>query len=405
MIKNLIPIIFLFFFISCENIGDSYSWTKELSLNYFRKFGSVGYDYGWGIAHSQYDNGSILVGLKESSIGSNRDIWAIKVNELGQAEWDYTYGGNLNEEGYDVISTSDGGFMIAGYTWSYGSEQQIYIVKIDYYGIVEWEKTYGGSVWDVGYSILELKNGDFGIIGFSNSPGISSGNTDIILLRIDKYGNKIWLKAFGNKVYPNHEWGYDFLELQDESLILVGSRDRYDSEKNNNLIIRTDKNGVQLWEKEIITQDNIDEKAFSIVEDDLGAIFICSSINSSINREIYMPKIIKMDRFGNIEWQRKYNSNSRSYHQFDIAKSINDNILIIGSSLSNSSLGEKSDVFLTEIDKKGNIIKTNSFGSLDEDDWGWSGYQKSNGQIMIVGSTKSLNASLFDILLISLVSE
>ena len=120
MIKNLIPIIFLFFFISCENIGDSYSWTKELSLNYFRKFGSVGYDYGWGIAHSQYDNGSILVGLKESSIGSNRDIWAIKVNELGQAEWDYTYGGNLNEEGYDVISTSDGGFMIAGYTWSYG---------------------------------------------------------------------------------------------------------------------------------------------------------------------------------------------------------------------------------------------------------------------------------------------
>ena len=67
-------------------------------------------------------------------------MWAIKTNEIGMVLWDKKFGGNDNEEGYDVISTADGGYLFIGYTWSYGNEQQVYAIKTDFYGNVIWEK-------------------------------------------------------------------------------------------------------------------------------------------------------------------------------------------------------------------------------------------------------------------------
>ena len=159
-----------------------------------------------------------------------------------------------------IYSTSDGGYVLVGYTWSFGNSQQIYVVKRFIWSLI-WEK-YGGSMWDVGNSIIELKTGNFLITGYSNSPGISSGNTDIVLLKIDENGNQIWLNAYGNKEFPNHEWGNDLIELDDGGFMVVGSRDRYNLQNENSLIIRTDSNGKIIWEKEIITDGIEDERVY-----------------------------------------------------------------------------------------------------------------------------------------------
>ena len=97
---------------------DSYS-----SFN--RNFENIGYDYGWSVAYSQYDENIILTGSRESTIQGDKDLWAIKTNNRGLTIFDKKFGGNRNEEGLDVISTRDGGYVFVGYTWSFGNEQQI----------------------------------------------------------------------------------------------------------------------------------------------------------------------------------------------------------------------------------------------------------------------------------------
>ena len=396
--KELLSIfVLLSFFVSCDINQSNYTWKNGGSESIFnRKFGTNGYDYGWSASDSPFDNGIIIVGTQQPNIGGDRDLWAIKTDNRGVLKWEKTFGGNLNEEGFDVISTSDGGFLFVGYSWSYGNEQQIYAVKTDFHGNLEWEKNYGGGMWDVGNSIIELSGGNFAILGYSNSPGISSGNTDFYLIKINKYGEMIWSKSYGNPSSPNHEWGYDLIELYDKSILMVGARDRYSGGGKNILMIRVDVEGNILWEKEILSEDETDEVAYSITSNGLGSFFISSGVNEKQNLNKYFPRIFKIDSFGNILWERDYLSNSKQFHQFKINNSHDGNVLLVGSSVTKSSFDEITDIFVMKLDNSGNIIWTYPYGTSDNDDWGWFIFEKPDKSIIVVGSTKSFNASLFD---------
>ena len=395
-------IMFLFIFFSCSDIGESYEWDSKSSINFYRKFGEMGYDYGWSASDSPYDNGVIITGTVEQNINGQKDLWAIKTNERGIALWEKKFGGINNEEGYDVISTSDGGYLFVGYSWSYGNNQQIYLVKTDFYGNLEWEKTYGGSMWEVGYSLIELNNGGYAISGFSNSPGLSSGNTDMLLMKIDKSGNQKLLKLYGNEQFPNHEWAFDLVEDLNNNIYLVGAIDRYNKGSKNSLIIKVDTDGKIIWKKEILSMDQENEIAYSIDFSDDGGFYICSSINSSFDQNTFKPKIMKIDSSGNIDWQRILNTNSLEYHQFRISSTSSGSIILAGTSINSSTSTKKSDAFVYELDSKGNIIWSSPYGTLDEDDWGWYAFQKPNGNLIMIGSTKSFNASLFDIFLVGI---
>lgn len=393
-------IVFFLFFFSCEKIGEGYEWNKKYGFGFYRKFGTIGYDYGWNIAYSSFDEGSIIVGSQQPQISGDKNLWAIKTDKNGMLIWEKTFGGLNNDEGFDVIATSDGGFLFTGYTWSFGNSQQIYVIKTDLNGQILWENNYGGSVWDVGNSVIELKSGGYAIVGFTNSPGLSSGNTDIALLKIDNYGNEIWFKAYGNNSYPNHEWGNDIIELYDNSFLIVGARDRYDKGSKNSFLMRIDKDGNIIWEKELIDDNNIDEISYSIAMTSNGHIYVSNSINSADNFEVYMPKIIKIDPAGNIIWSRKLNSNSREYHRFQISPCHNGEIILSGTTIDLNSYLSKSDAFMTRMNNKGDIIWSRSYGTSDEDDWGWSLYENPRNELIMVGSTKSFGASLFDVFLV-----
>ena len=76
-------------------------------------------------------------------------------------------------------------------------------------------------------------------------------------------------------------------------------------------------------------------------------------------------------------------------------------MILVGSSNINAHLWKKDDAFITQLDNKGNILWTQAFGTNEEDDWGWTVFEKNNGEIIMIGSTKSFNASLFDIFMLS----
>ena len=390
----------LLFILSCEDLGDGYNWNDNYSENFIRRFGSKGYDYGWNITNSLYDNGLAIIGRRRMELNGQSDLWAIKTNSKGIVQWERYFGGSDNEDGYDVISTSDGGFIFAGYSWSFGQAQQMYAIKTDNLGNILWEKTYGGEMWESASTVIELSDGSFLLGGFSNSPGISSGNTDFYIVKINSNGEKIWHKSYGNKVFPNHEWAYDMIQLNDLSIIIVGARDRYAEGSKNAFIIRIDKNGNLIWEKELLGINQENEIVYSIAKGVNGYFYLCSTLNSSKSPDIFKPKIIKMDQYGNIEWERILESNGKDYHQYRAITTKNNEIVVVGSSGQELPIGYREDAFMTRLDSNGNIIWSYPYGSYDHDDWGWSLVENQNNDLILVGSTKSFGASLFDIFIV-----
>ena len=390
----------LIFFLYCEDIGEGYNWRGNLTKGFSRRFGTLGYDYGWNAAYSPFDGGVVVVGRRSPQINGQNDMWAIKTDERGLVEWEHSFGGSSNEDGYDVIATSDGGFLFVGHTWSFGSEQQMYAIKTDFHGNIQWERTYGGSMWEVAEAVIEVKGGGFVMAGYSNSPGISSGNTDMYLIKIDIDGNLLWQYSYGNPAFPNHEWAYDLFQLPDEGFIVVGSRDRYGTESRNILIINIDAERNLVWEKEIKANGYVDEVAYSISSANDSDFFICTMVNSTDKQNIFQPQVFKIDTYGNIGWKRIFNSNSREYHRFSAASTQSGDLVIIGTSTQNTIFGPKDDAFIVRIDLNGNILWTQPYGTLEYDDWGWSVFETPNSNLVFVGSTQSYGASLFDVYLV-----
>ena len=127
-------LILIFFFCSCEDIGKGYNWRGNTPPGFSRTYGTQGYDYGWNTAYSPLDNGIVIVGNRSPIINGSADLWAIKTDDRGFVEWEKNFGGDDNENGSDVVATSDGGFIFVGDTWSFGNAQQVYLIKTDLYG-------------------------------------------------------------------------------------------------------------------------------------------------------------------------------------------------------------------------------------------------------------------------------
>ena len=96
---------------------------------------------------------------------------------------------------------------------------------------------------------------------------------------------------------------------------------------------------------------------------------------------------------------KKFNSNSFDYHNFNLHVTDDDELLLVDSTINQISNKTNSDIFLLKIDSNGNLLNSQAFGTDDHDDWGSSIFEKPNGEIILLGSTKSYNSSLFDIIL------
>ncbi len=129
------------------------------------------------------DSSIIIIGSTYSFGFGLSDIYLIKTDNLGSPVWTRQYGGDSTDFGYDVQVTSDGGFIIVGSTKSNTTSKQVYLIKTDSAGTVEWEKTFGGSGNEEGQSVRQTSDKGYIIGGTTNS--IGNGFTDMYLCKTD----------------------------------------------------------------------------------------------------------------------------------------------------------------------------------------------------------------------------
>jgi hypothetical protein len=139
--------------------------------------------------------GFVLTGTTQSYGAGYYDVYLVKVTSLGIMQWDRTFGGSGEDYGYSVVQTSDGGYAIAGYTESFGAgNKDVYLIKTDQNGNLQWEMTFGGSDDDIGESLLQTPDGGYIIAGATHSYG---GMWDVFVVRTDSEGTLEWQQTYG----------------------------------------------------------------------------------------------------------------------------------------------------------------------------------------------------------------
>lgn len=183
------------------------------------------------------DGGYIVVGSIESYGAEGKDFWVIKTDEDGYNEWNYNFGGPEDEVANSVVQASDGGFVIAGYTNSYGAGgDDFWVIKVDENGDEVWNQTYGGIHPEQASSISSTSDGGFIISGYTFSYG--AGNKDYWLVKIDSDGNEEWDQTYGGST---RDYAVSAIQLSDGGFVLAGSTESFGAGETDIYVVRLDQ--------------------------------------------------------------------------------------------------------------------------------------------------------------------
>jgi hypothetical protein len=354
------------------------AWTKT--------FGGADYDYGMSVRQTS-DGGYIITGYTASYGAGDYDVWLIKADSSGNMAWNKTFGGSDVDYGQSVQQTSDGGYVVAGYTASYGAGD-VWLIKTDPSGNMAWNKTFGGSHGGRGYSVQQTSDGGYIIVGSTELYG--TGDYDIWLIKTDPSGNMAWNKTFDCSYY---DCGRSVQQTSDGGYVVAGYAQSYGAGLSDVWLIKTDSSVTMAWNKTYGSSDY--DYAFTVQQTLDGGYIIAGQTASHVARDLDIW-LIKTDSSGTMAWNKTFGSSD-----FDIGNSVQQTLdggyIIAG--YTNSYGAGGSDVWLIKADSSGDETWNKTFGGLGGD-LGYSVQQTSDGGYIIAGSTTSYGAGHSDVWLI-----
>lgn len=147
-------------------------------------------------------NGFVFVGHTKTSAGGPEDIWLVKTDVNGDTVWTRSFGGTGREIAASIYRTADGGFIISANTDSYGAgDLDVWLIKVDSNGNLDWSKTYGGSELDVANDVRPTDDGGYIIAGHTESFGHINNYVDAWLIKTDNNGDTLWTKTWGTEMH------------------------------------------------------------------------------------------------------------------------------------------------------------------------------------------------------------
>ena len=221
------------------------------NVKWNKVYGGNTNDWGWSIQQT-LDGGFIIGGTTTSYGQGPSDGYMIKTSPTGEIQWQKTHGGSGEEEFYSVQQTADSGFILAGSTTSYGQGgKDVYLVKTDEFGNMLWKKAYGSSNTDFALSVQQTTDEGFIVCGTSYTYSSYGKQADIFLLKTDSNGTLQWQKRLGSTGWDDE--GYSARQTSDGGYIVTGCL-RANAAGNSKVwtvaLIKTNANGNVLWNKE-----------------------------------------------------------------------------------------------------------------------------------------------------------
>jgi hypothetical protein len=361
--------------------SDRHMFEISRAILWREEFGGTGDDYGRSIqenAAGEY----VIVGYTSSYGAGGFDVYLIKTNTDGNLTGERTYGGSNDDAGYAVCETTDGGYIIAGYTNSYGvGGFDVYLIKTDMNGSVVWEQTYGGVQDDHGYSVQETADGGYIITGKTASFG--AGGLDVYLIKTDAQGNALWTKTYGG---TGLDCGYSVKQSTDGGYIIAGFT-ASSGAGDDVYLIKTDAGGDVLWSKTYGTTD--DDRGHEVQQTSDGGYIVAAG-----NGDVYC---IKTDANGGIMWEETYGDYGYYDDGYSVQETMDGGYVIAGYT---RSFGVSVyDVYLIKTDALGTPLWERTSGDW-RFDYGYSICVMTDGSYVVAGATNSHGAGRFDVYLI-----
>jgi hypothetical protein len=224
--------------------GGIYVWLVKTdssgTLSWNTTYPDLGTAIAYGIIQTS-DGGYSLVGATNTIGAGESDGWMAKVSSTGTLEWYQTYGAAQNDAVYSVVQASDGGYALSGDSDSYGSGQtNLWLIKTDANGTAQWNQTYGGANNYVASNLIKTTDGGYALAGTVQT---GSGN-QYVLLKTDSSGTEQWTKTYSGTVTSDNLYG---IQTSDGGYALTGVTDAANPAQTKAMLVKTDAAGVQQW--------------------------------------------------------------------------------------------------------------------------------------------------------------
>ncbi|HDN58708.1 MAG TPA: hypothetical protein ENF20_01990, partial [Candidatus Marinimicrobia bacterium] len=287
--KRIIGIVVLLALanVVCAEMAPEEEWGKT--------FGGTDYDRSYSVQQTS-DGGYIIAGTTESYGAGNGDFWLVKTDSNGNKQWDKTFGGTNIDGASSVQQTSDGGYILAGYTGSYGAGNfDFWLVKTDSEGNKEWDRTFGGTSRDEAYSVQQTSDGGYIITGSTEI-----GGYDFWLVKTDSNGNKQWNATFGGISW---DVAHSVQQTSDGGYILAGNTYSYGAGRSDFWLVKTDSDGNKQWDKTFGGTGR--DEAYSVQQTSDGG-YIIAGFTESYGAGFTDAWLVKTDSEGNKVWDKTF---------------------------------------------------------------------------------------------------
>jgi regulation of enolase protein 1 (concanavalin A-like superfamily) len=274
-----------------------------------------------------------------------------------QITFEKYFGGPLNEQGRVILKTEEGGYIIAGNTYSYGAgESDIYLVKTDEYGDTLWTRTYGDSAADYANALIEAGDGGFIIAGITET--YDDQYSSIYLIKTDENGDSLWTKSYGKERYCRAS---DIKKTTNGGYIVAGSVQKNRPETNDFLLLKTDSNGDSLWLRTYGGGER--DRAVAVLQtSDKG--YIVTGYTESFGEGLEDVYTVKTDSNGIMVWDETYGGTGKDIGA-NIIKASDDGFIIVGYTDSYGVGWE--DGYLIKINEDGDTLWTKTYGGGSSD--------------------------------------
>ncbi len=376
---NLIYVLLLMFVTSLFAQTPNVEWAYT--------FGTSDHDECWDLQQTS-DGGFIMAGSSYTDDDAMYDVYLVKTDNNGIEEWTKVFGYGMFDLGYSVKQTPDGGFIVAG-----TSDSQFLAIKIDSSGNEQWHNFYGGDGDETAFAVDLTDDGCFVLAGSTNSYG--AGFDDMYLIKINADGDTLWTKTYGEN---QGEAAYSVHQTSDGGYILAGANHDY----LDAYIVKTDAQGDTLWTKTFGGVGG--ENAFAIEQtSDNGYIFVGKT--QSYGAGAYDVYLVKLDENGNEQWTKTFGE-ALDDIGWDVRQCTDGGYYITGETFNFQEYEDWSDIYMIKTDSEGNAVwtKTYSGDNYHTNDWGKSGLQTANGNYVSAGALYT-EGSMNDFVLLKITTN